>query len=299
VCETVRSIIATHPNVDARLVICPEKLGINAKVSTLIQLRREAIHPVLIVSDADVKIQNGVLASLVAPLDQPHVGLVNCFYRLANPTTVAMKWEAVCINVDFWSQVLQSITLKPQDFALGAAMSFRNTDLAQIGGFEGLADHLADDYQLGHRLARQGLAVQLATTVVECWDSPADWAAVWSHQLRWNRTIRVCQPGPYAASIVANLTLWTGLWCVSRHDWTAVTTLAGILGLRMVLASILARRISRGDRVDEALALGLLAPLKDVLGGAVWLAALFGHRVIWRGVAYTVQADGRLIPAES
>jgi len=41
------------------------------------------------------------------------------FYRLANPSTLAMQWEAIAINADFWSQVLQSQTLKPLDFALG------------------------------------------------------------------------------------------------------------------------------------------------------------------------------------
>jgi hypothetical protein len=50
------------------------------------------------------------------------VGLVHCFYQLANPTTPAMRWEAIAINADFWSQVLQSRSLKPLDFALGAVM---------------------------------------------------------------------------------------------------------------------------------------------------------------------------------
>src|SRR5437762_2493652 len=51
-CELVRLLISQKKN--ARLVICPEELGANAKVSTLIQLMREARHDVIIVSDADV-----------------------------------------------------------------------------------------------------------------------------------------------------------------------------------------------------------------------------------------------------
>src|ERR1035441_8628013 len=123
-------------------------------------------------------------------------GLVCCFYRLANPTTLAMQWEAIGMNADFWSQVLQSRSLKPLDFALGAVMAIRRQHLEEIGGFAPLVDCLADDYQLGNRIARRGHPIILSSLVVECWSAPMGWAAVWKHQLRWARTIRVCQPVP-------------------------------------------------------------------------------------------------------
>jgi len=36
------------------------------------------------------------------------------------------------------------------------------------------------------------------------------WRAVWKHQLRWARTIRVCQPLPYFFSILSNAGFWRG-----------------------------------------------------------------------------------------
>jgi ceramide glucosyltransferase len=297
VCESVRTLLKKYPDVSARLVVCGEILGINAKVSTLIQLRSQAIHPVLVVSDADVKIPTGALEQLIAPLLDPTVGMVNCFYRLANPTTWAMHWEAVSINADFWSQVLQSITLKPQDFALGAAMSLRSKDLIDIGGFEGLADHLADDYQLGNRITQRGLRIALSPIPVECWDNPGGWASVWQHQLRWNRTIRVCQPAPYAASILSNLGLWTVVWVSVRHDRLGLLAGATILATRMLVVGILSARIEVVKKPWRQVAIAILAPIKDLFGAALWAAALFGNRVIWRGVTYRVQPDGRLVHA--
>ena len=81
----------------------------------------------ILVSDADVRVPPDFLANVVAPLASmtENRALVNCFYRLANPTTTAMQWEAVAINADFWSQVLQAASLKPLDFALGAVMLTR------------------------------------------------------------------------------------------------------------------------------------------------------------------------------
>ena len=119
VCAVVHALLAAHPACDAHLVICREQLGANAKVSTLIQLQQCVRHEVIVVSDADVRVPADWLANAVAPLREPAVGLVTCFYRLANPSTPAMQWEAVAVNADFWSQVLQAQSLKPITFALG------------------------------------------------------------------------------------------------------------------------------------------------------------------------------------
>ncbi|HTH49964.1 MAG TPA: glycosyltransferase, partial [Candidatus Limnocylindria bacterium] len=226
----------------------------------------------------------------VAPLRDPRVGLVNCFYRLANPTTAAMRWEAVAINADFWSQVLQSRTLQPQDFALGAAMALPTARLQEIGGFHALVDHLADDYQLGNRIAKRGYRIELSPVVVECWDPPMGWKQVWAHQLRWARTIRVCQPAPFAASILSNQTLWLLAFCVlSQNGWGKWMLLVG-WSIRGITAVLLQRRL--GFRAVHLPYVAIM--LKDLLNVAIWFAAFFGNTVVWRGVTYRVGRDGRL-----
>jgi ceramide glucosyltransferase len=42
------------------------------------------------------------------------------------------------------------------EFGLGSTLAFRRTDLDRIGGFEAIADYLADDYQLGCKLHALG-----------------------------------------------------------------------------------------------------------------------------------------------
>src|SRR5262249_19826401 len=128
VCSVVEELIAEFPQIDARLIVCDPLTGANLKVSKLAQLEQETIHDIFVISDADVKVPSDVLANAAGLLQSADVGLVNCFYRLANPATAAMRWEGIAINADFWSQVLQSQSLKPLDFALGAVMLLRRTD---------------------------------------------------------------------------------------------------------------------------------------------------------------------------
>ena len=296
VCQIVRELIEKNPGCDAQLVVCTKSLGANGKVSTLVQLERLAKHPLILVSDADVRVPPDFLANLAAPLRNPKTGLVNCFYRLANPVTAAMRCEAIAINADFWSQVLQSASLKPLDFALGAVMLTRRNLLEEIGGFSALADCLADDYQLGHRIARKGHHIALCPVVVECWVAPMNWGDVWKHQLRWARTIRVCQPVPYFFSILSNATLWPLLWLLAAplpsKMLCAPLAAIALLLIRIVIAQNLQRRFIQSR---DSLAPPWLVPVKDLLQAAIWLGAFIGNTVEWHGQRMKLRRDGTLV----
>ena len=250
----------------------------------------------IIVCDADVRVPADFFANFVAPLRDEKIALVNCFYRLANPTTAAMRWEAVAINADFWSQVLQSAALKPLDFALGAAILLRRPALAEIGGFAALADCLADDYQLGNRLAKNGGGIALCPVVVECWDAPMDWPQAWKHQLRWARTIRVCQPLPYFFSILANASLWPLFWLpvsiIATKNFCSPLAAIIFLLVRILVAQSLQRRLTPERKLVSP---AWLVLLKDVLGAAIWLNAFAGDTVEWRGRKLKLRRDGTLI----
>ena len=296
VCPIVRKLIEKNPGRDAQLIVCTESLGANGKVSTLIQLERLAKHPLILVSDADVRVPPDFLANLAAPLSDSKTGLVNCFYRLANPVTTAMRCEAIAIKADFWSQVLQSASLKPLDFALGAVMLTRRKLLEETGGFRALAGCLADDYQLGHRIAKKGHHIALCPVVVECWDAPMNWRDVWKHQLRWARTIRVCQPVPYFFSILSNATLWPLLWLMASPvlSKTLCVPLAALalLLIRIVIAQNLQRRFMQSR---DNIAPPWLVPVKDLLQAAIWLGAFIGNTVEWRGQRMKLRRDGTLV----
>ena len=297
-------------------MICAQSLGANSKVSTLIQLHRQSPQPVVVVSDADVCVPPDFLLNFVGPLREPSVGLVTCFYRLANPSTLAMQWEAIAVNADFWSQVLQSESLKPLDFALGAVMATTREQLDAIGGFEALADYLADDYQIGHRIALAGGRIILSPVVVECWEPPKNWRDIWRHQLRWARTIRVCQPLPYFFSILSNATLWPLLsfgpaikwgrqlarsWKIgsltidlgfeAAISWTFLLLLV-CLAARIVSAVHLQCRLNRS--VGHWLFFWLV-PVKDLLNVALWALAFLGNTVEWRGQRHRVRKGGKLV----
>jgi ceramide glucosyltransferase len=211
-----------------------------------------------------------------------------------------MHWEAVAINADFWSQVLQAQSLKPLDFALGAVMVVGRRPLREIGGFAGLADCLADDYQLGNRLVERGYHIALCPVVVECWCEPMSWREVWKHQLRWARTIRVCQPAPYFFSILSNPTLWPLLRLACHPSLPSLAFALVAWTLRMLTAHDLQRRLAHSSSEAAShftfhVSRFPLPLLKDLLQTVLWLAAFLGNRIEWRGERMRLRPDGTLV----
>lgn len=293
VCGIVRELMTKYPGVPAELVICDPLLGPNAKVSTLCYLLRKARHEHLVLSDADVFIPPAFLERLVAHFSNAAVGLVNCFYELADPKTLAMKWEALAVNADFWSQVLQGISLKPMDFALGAVMATTQKEMQKIGGFEPLLSYLADDYELGHRIAANRSRLEICTIPVECRSDPMTWREVWKHQLRWARTIRVCQPLPYFFSVLGNATAWPLLWLCLDGSLLASAFFPLAAALRIVTAAHNYHRLAGKSRSPNPC---WLAPVKDLLQVIIWAFSFLGNRVTWRGETFRVLPGGKLKP---
>jgi ceramide glucosyltransferase len=256
----------------------------NAKVGVLAELARRARHSVFLVNDSDIVVEPGYLRAVVAPLEDPGVGVVTCLYR-AGAESWASRFEALGIATEFAPSVLVARLLGVAEFALGSTMVFRAETLRRIGGFAAIANYLADDYQLGRHIAQLGYRIEFAPVVVETDLGGGTWAQTWRHQLRWSRTIRVSRPSGYYGYVVTHATLW-GLVALGAHQWQAgvaalgVRVLAGI----WVGAGILGDRKVRRDF--------WLIPLRDLFGFAVWAAGLFGDTVQWRDRRLKLRSDG-------
>lgn len=290
-CPLIRNLIVQKQN--AHLIICGEQNGTNAKVSKLIQLSTQAKGEILVVSDADVEAPAGLLRDALAKLEDGRTGIVHCFYELPNMQTFAMRLEAFAMNADFWSQAAQASTLGKVDFALGAAMFIRRNALEKIGGFQAIADYLADDYQLGNKIAKAGGRIEFANLVVKCLEPVKKAGDIWKHQLRWARTVRVSQPAPFFFSILSNATIWP-LWLfLANNTRETGFLLVAALFVRIDTARRNYNKLTNSFRGNSQC---FLAPIKDMLGFIQWVFAFLGDNVEWRGQRYKVLPDGKLQP---
>ena len=214
---------------EVRIVQCKTQTP-NGKVGSLIDLERAATHPLLVVNDADIRVDPDYLRRVTAPLADPSVGLVTCLYR-PEGDTFAARFEGLGVSTDFAPSALVARLVGVDEFAMGSTLAFRRADLKRIGGFEAIASYLADDYQLGHRIHALGLKCVLSDVIVSTRLS-GEWADVWRHQVRWARTIRVSKFAGYLGLPVTFATLWAVVAAASGEYRAALALLA----VRMMMA---------------------------------------------------------------
>ncbi len=290
--EVVRSLQQRFPGRDITLSIGVED-GANRKIASLVHMMREASHDVLVLSDADIRVRPDYLRTLVAPLADPAVGLTTCLYRGRASLGAAAIIESLFINTDFLPMVMMAQWVQRFRYAYGASIAFRRGALEEMGGFSALRDHLADDYQLGNRLADAGWKLLLLPYMVETVLDARTPGDVWRHQLRWARTYRVCQPFNWFITIVIHTMLW-GALSVLATGGALVGWLALVLALGTRLGSL---RVILGWLGDTDTPRYLwLVPLKDLAYSAVFAASWLGRDVEWSGRYLRVLPDGRMIP---
>jgi ceramide glucosyltransferase len=294
--EVVRGLQTKYPKLPIELIVCDRVLGANVKVSNLARMLPAARHEVLLVNDSDIRVPSDYLRKVIAPLSES-VGMVTCLYRGVAGPTLGSRLEALGISTDFVPGVLSARFLENGlHFGLGSTLAFRRGDLESIGGFEALLDYLADDYELGRRIAATGKRIELSTAIVSTFLPAYTLRQFIRHQLRWSRTIRDARRWGYA-----------GMLFTFGLPWALVTVLAarGAGWSWMLLALTLTARLIVGIGsaalvLDDKQALRNIVwlPLRDLIAPFVWAASFMGNRIDWRGDVFTLK-DGRLTKSKT
>ncbi|MDI7275140.1 MAG: bacteriohopanetetrol glucosamine biosynthesis glycosyltransferase HpnI [Anaerolineae bacterium] len=288
--EVVRELQREFGGRRIRAFVAP-KVGANDKVSSLCYLAQQASYDTLVVCDSDMRVTGDFLARMTAPLHDPSVGLVTCLYRGAQAETFTAVLEALYIGATFLPSVLVARRYLRMRFALGAAVALRRQQLQEIGGFEVLADYLADDYQLGARVAATGKRVHLCDYTTQTILGATTFRQQWDREVRWAKCTRVSRPLEYPGLL---LTFSTPLALLTAASLGFSTAGCGAVVVSLLVRWLVARQMAGhlGDRL--ILASWLWLPVRDLLTAAVWCAAGLGRRVNWRDGRYVLCEGGRL-----
>jgi len=287
----VEQLKTEFPERAIRLMVCPEILGANTKVSNLAQMVRET-REYVIVNDSDIRVEPDYLRRVLAPLTDPKVGLVTCLYRGIANSSLGSRLESLGISTDFCAGVLVAQTVENGiRFGLGSTLAFRRRDLQAIGGFEAIVDYLADDYQIGSRIAALGLKVKLSDVVVETFLPRYTFSGFFNHQLRWARTIRDSRFWGYLGLGLTFGLPWAVLALILAQGagW-AWGLLACTAAMRATVALVVGKRMLRDRQVLRWLA---LIPVRDVFALLAWIVSFAGHEITWRGDRFKLK-NGKL-----
>lgn len=293
--EIIRRLIAELAETDITLIVEPSIHGANLKVSNLINAFSAAKHDILIVADSDMRVGPTYITNVVMPFREPDVGVVTCLYRGVPAGNILSQLACLQINEWFLPSVLVSGLLQGDRYCFGATMAVRREILLRAGGLRALVDVLADDHMLGKIALDQGYRIELSHYVVDNPIEERSFRALFAHELRWARTIRILSPVGHLFSILIN-TISVAFICLMINDLTLDIDLleGGIIMFAVALRLALHYTVSAALGVPRP-APYWLVPLRDILSFAIWAASFLSRDVLWRGKRFRARSDGTLI----
>jgi ceramide glucosyltransferase len=299
----VEQLKQEFPERAIQLVECPKRLGTNGKVSTLVQLVPHARHEYLLINDSDITVTprylERVMAGFAPAMPTPgqarqatppkEVGMVTTLYRGRAHGTLPSKLEALGIATDFQAGVLLSRMIEGGlSYGLGSTLAVSREALEKIGGLLPLVDYLADDYELGARVARAGYRVELSAEVVETGIPAYGWRGFAEHQSRWARTVRDASPWGYVGLVFTHGLGWSLLNVLASGLSPVSLWLLGLsFFLRLTLAMMVGAEVLGDHQVLPSL---WLLPLRDLVAMGVWAAGFAGNRIVWRGEEFVLKS---------
>jgi ceramide glucosyltransferase len=285
----VESLMQRYPGLDLQLVVDGAMHGGNRKVSNLINMAEVARHPLIIMADSDIAVAPNYLRMLAAELAQPGVGAVTCLYRGAPNGGFWSRLCAMQVDDHFLPGVILGLALRLARPCVGATIALSRETLSRIGGFEAVANQLADDYAIGNGVRKLGLQVAVPAMLVSHSFEERSLREMMLHELRWARTIFTVDPIGYVGSGVTHVLPWSLIGAALRgFDAWGLAAILTALACRLLLKFCLARDFELPN-ANYSLTL-----IRDVLSFAVFFACFWSPRASWRGMDFFVRRDGTM-----
>lgn len=291
----LQEIQSQNPETTIRVVTGIEQTGSSRKANSLIRLGKEAKHELLAISDSDVRVEKDYLRDVVAPFADPQVGCVTSFFRGVTGSGWVADMDALGVPTESAGKTLVAWRFGEIDFAFGWTMATTKTRLAEIGGFEAMANFHADDFLLGNKIAEKGYRVELTRRPVWMTFPRETLRDYVSHELRWSITLRHIRPWGYLATFLTLGFAWTLLVALIVPSWKVVAGyVATALTLRLWSAWMVGVR-ALGDSLSRRRL--WLVPVREALSLGVYVCSFFKNTVRWRGTKYRVNGF-QLIPID-
>jgi len=265
--------------------------AVNDKVAKLDRLVAEAAHPVVMISDSDVRVRPDYLRSVVGALADPKVGAATCFYVTAHERTFADRLHSTGMLSDFYAGIIVAWQFDGVKFALGPTIATTRDRLAGFGGYRAIENLPGDDLLVGRLIAEQGYEVKLLPYAVETVADFASMRELLLKRLRWMVVMRHMRPWGHFGLLFTQAVPWLVAALAFAPVAVAAAYWGAYLAMRWVLTWMIAAWGLRQPGVARKL---LLVPLWDLTAFGIWAASFTRRTLRWRGHDYAIE-DGALV----
>ena len=296
VLTVVEKLQRDFPEREIRVLLGSGRVASNDKVAKLARLVAEARHEVVAISDSDVRVKPDYLRMVTAPLREPGVGVVTCFYVPLDSKSFANHLQTAGMMSDFYAGVLVDWQLEGLKFTLGPSITTTRARLDGFGGYAALENRPADDLLVGRLIAEQGYEVRLLPYAVSTVSDYQSMSELLHKRLRWIVVMRHMRPWGHFGLLLTQGLPWS-LAAIAIHP--SATVILGYLGAYLALRAAMTWTIGvHGLRQQRLWKPMILVPLWDAVAFLIWVASFARNSIRWRGADYYIR-QGQLVPVAS
>ncbi|RPH48591.1 MAG: hypothetical protein EHM91_04120 [Planctomycetota bacterium] len=275
-----RRVAAEFPHVRSTILCSDAAIGFNPKVNNLANLVKRAGHPLVLISDSNIRVPTDYLKDLVAHREQAGGGLVWSLFRGVNGAGLGGMLEALQLNVTVMGGVSALMRLLKIPCAVGKSMLIHRDELSEIGGFPFLGQFLAEDQVCAEELAQRGRPVVVTGHLIDNVLGRRTYREFAGRHLRWARLRRrVNFPGFLGEALLNPVFLAFASMAALRTVDSAIV--AGLSLAAMTIMNVSTERMLGVRR--SAWAYPLLELALSCSRGVLWFVALGSGTVNWRG----------------
>lgn len=295
VLPVIEKLIYDFPKCKIRVLYGSGRIATNDKVAKLARLVDEAANEVLVISDSDVRVEPDYLRRVVAPLADPNVGAVTCFYVPIPETekTFVQHLQSMGMVSDFYAGILVARQLDGVKFALGPTIATTRQKLASFGGYQSIENRPADDLLVGRLIAEQGYEVELLPYSVLTVADYASLSDLFHKRLRWITVMRHMRPWGHFGLIFTHGLAWAlAAVAVAPSLAVALGYLGGYFAIRAAMVWVIGIHGLKEKGLWKKMP---LIPIWDAMAFLIWVISFARKSVRWRDGEYFIR-NGMLVP---
>ncbi len=287
----VRTLIAAHPEIRARLLIGRDPVGVSPKINNMVKGWKAAETDWIILSDSNALLPRDFVEGLFERWGEK-TGVVSTATIGTLPGSFAAEIECAFLNSyqTRWGMAADIVGI---GIVLGKTMLWRRDILERIGGLARISE-AADDIAANRAVRRAGLRTRVARRTVLQALGPRTFAEMWRRQVRWAQARRIPAKGIFYSELlsvgllpIAAMVVLTSSGFLPRVALPAFAVLW--YGLEALLNAI--------ARWPLSVRMPLAWIARDLLVPAVWVAGWFGGSMAWRGNDVDVHPTPRNDPS--
>jgi ceramide glucosyltransferase len=273
-------VAAEFPHVRSTILSGAAAVGFNPKVNNLSNLVTRARHPLILISDSNIRVPQDYLRDLVAHRARAGGGLVWSLFRGVQGRGLGGMLEALQLNIPVMGGVSAIMRLLHRPCCVGKSMLLEREELEAIGGFRFLGQFLAEDQVCAEELGRLGRPVTVSGNLIDNVLGRRTFKEFAGRHLRWARLRRRVSLGGYLGEFLLN-PVFVALGALAAVRTADAALVAGLTLAGMSIMNASTERVLGLRR--PAWAHPVLELALSLVRGVLWFVPFFSTTVVWRG----------------